>query len=53
THTTVIPLEYDGKTENIPARVLPTAPFDMVLGRSWLKRHNPNVDWVTGIITLN
>ena len=27
-------------------------PFEAILGRTWLTRHNPRIDWRTGYMTL-
>ena len=32
--------------------ILPLEGFDMVLGQTWLKRLNPRIDWVSGVLKL-
>ncbi|RKO95746.1 hypothetical protein CAUPRSCDRAFT_2014, partial [Caulochytrium protostelioides] len=46
-------VHYDDTTESITALVIATDRFDLVLGRTWLKKHNPLVDWVKNEVTLN
>lgn len=39
-------------TEKETFHLLPLASFDLVLGRPWLNRHNPDVDWPDSRIRL-
>jgi hypothetical protein len=39
-------------TEKETFHLLPLASFDLVLGRPWLNRHNPDVDWPNSRIRL-
>ncbi|RKO95179.1 hypothetical protein CAUPRSCDRAFT_285, partial [Caulochytrium protostelioides] len=44
---------YDDTTESITAWVIETDRFDFIFGRSWLLKHNPHIDWKTGVVTLS
>jgi len=32
--------------------VMPLDSFDIILGMPWLKKHNPNIDWLTNNVTF-
>src|SRR2546423_9561729 len=40
-----IKLEIGGHMENLECHVVDIGSHDIVLGMSWLKRHNPNINW--------
>ena len=42
----------DGVIDNLPLGVL-TLGYDIVLGKPWLTKHNPHIDWTTNKITIN
>lgn len=50
---TCIIVEYKGHRELIQFLVTNMHDSAIVLGYNWLKRHNPNIDWLNGTIMLN
>ena len=47
-----LPLTYDNWTDNLRCVVVPNLSNALLLGRDWLARWNPMIDWVTGELTL-
>lgn len=48
-------LRIDGYTDNLPFLVtdLGSSPiYDVILGTPWLASRNPNIDWVTNVVTF-
>jgi hypothetical protein len=39
-------------TEKVAAYTFPLQHFDLILGRPWLKKHNPHIDWATDSLEL-
>src|SRR5437588_11089373 len=50
---TQVIIECKGHRELIQFLVTETSNSDVVLGYNWLQCHNPNVDWLNGMIKLN
>ena len=47
-----LPLTYNNWTDNLHCVVVPNLSNALLLGRDWLARWNPMIDWVTGELTL-
>ena len=39
--------------ESIELAVIPLSDFDVIVGTPWLTRHNPSINWITSIVTVN
>ena len=50
THTTTISIEYLGHREELTAEVTNLGKNSLILGYTWLQKHNPMIDWQTGVI---
>ena len=50
THTTTILMEYLGHHEELTAEVTNLGKNSLILGYTWLQKHNPSIDWQTGMI---
>ena len=50
THTTTILMEYLGHREELTAEVTNLGKNSLILGYTWLKKHNPTINWQTGMI---
>ena len=50
THTTTILMEYLGHREELIAEVTNLGKNSLILGYTWLQKHNPSIDWQTGVI---
>ncbi|KAG6328831.1 hypothetical protein ID866_10259 [Astraeus odoratus] len=46
-------LNVDGTTNCLWCYATNLGKTPMILGYTWLKTHNPDIDWVTGKVTLN
>ena len=50
THVTTIFMEYLGHHEELTAEVTNLGKNSLILGYTWLQKHNPMIDWQTGVI---
>ena len=50
THMTTILMEYLGHCEELTAEVTNLGKNSLILGYTWLQKHNPMIDWQTGVI---
>ena len=50
THTTTILMEYLRHREELTAEVTNLGKNSLILGYTWLQKHNPTIDWQTGVI---
>ena len=50
THTTTILMEYLGHHEELTTEVTNLGKNSLILGYTWLQKHNPSIDWQTGVI---
>src|ERR1700761_2377603 len=48
-----VTLSYDGHSERALLAVASLGKQDLILGHSWLKLHNPDIDWKSGKVKLN
>ena len=46
-------VEYQGHREETRFEITKLGSILVILGHTWLTRHNPEIDWVTGQVTLN
>ena len=53
THTYIMTLTIDQHLETLPFQVTKLAGWDMILGKTWLKKHNPVIDWTWNTITCS
>ena len=49
THTVELIVKYQGHCEKITAEVMDLGKNTFILGFSWLKCHNPDIDWTKGM----
>ena len=52
THTAELIAEFQGHCEKIMAEVMDLGKNSFILGFSWLKRHNPDIDWTKGTVKM-
>ena len=52
-HTTTITMEYLGHREELCAEVTNLGKNLLILGYTWLKKHNPVIDWQMGTMKLS
>src|SRR5258708_5918382 len=45
-------LDIGDMSESIQLAVLPLIGHDVILGTTWLQRHNPHINWSTAIVTV-
>ena len=50
THMTTITMEYLRHCEELTAEVTNLGKNSLILGYTWLKKHNPTINWQTGVI---
>ena len=53
THTTTITMEYHGHREELCAKVMNLGKNLLILGYTWLKKHNPVIDWQMGTMKFS
>jgi hypothetical protein len=53
THATEFTMDYNGHTELVQAEVTDLGRTSVIIGYTWLVRHNPTIDWSTGRVTLS
>ena len=52
-HTTTLTMEYLGHHEELHAEVTNLGKNSLILGYTWLKKHNPVIDWQTGTMKFS
>ena len=52
THTCTLDLTIDQHSETLTFQVTKLAGWNMILGKNWLKRHNPVIDWTRNTVTF-
>ena len=52
TNTCTLNLTVDQHLETLTFQVTKLAGWDMILGKTWLKRHNPVIDWTKNTVTF-
>jgi hypothetical protein len=53
THEVTLQLLIDQHLENVVFQVTKLGSVPMVLGKTWLRRHNPLIDWADNTITFS
>ncbi|EGO30626.1 hypothetical protein SERLADRAFT_344726, partial [Serpula lacrymans var. lacrymans S7.9] len=46
-------VEYQGHREWVTAEATQLGKINLILGWTWLFKHNPEINWQTGVITLS
>ncbi|GLB45965.1 putative retrotransposable element tf2 155 kda protein type 1-like [Lyophyllum shimeji] len=46
-------LRYNGHSERVVFAVTDLGEQDMILGYTWLKEHNPEIDWTAGTVSMS
>ena len=52
THTAELIVKFQGYHEKIMAEVMDLGKNSFILGFSWLKHHNPDIDWTKGTVKM-
>ena len=52
THAAELIVKFQGHCEKITAEVVDLGKNSFILGFSWLKRHNPDIDWTKGTVKM-
>ena len=52
THAAELIIEFQGHREKIMAEVMDLGKNSFILGFSWLKHHNPDIDWTKGTVKM-
>ena len=53
THEAEVSLLIDNHLEICTFQVTKLAQYQLIVGKSWLKKHNPSIDWVTNNVTFD
>ncbi|KID81404.1 retrotransposon nucleocapsid protein [Metarhizium guizhouense ARSEF 977] len=53
THVVKLNLEIKGHKEKMLFYVTKLGKYDIILGKPWLRDHNPNINWTTNTVTFN
>lgn len=53
THTTTLKLKIFDHEESLTLFLTNLGRYDLILGRKWLKKHNPFIDWSNDFVSLN
>ena len=53
THTCTMNLTIDQHLETLTLQVTKLAGWNMILGKTWLKKHNPVIDWTKNTVTFS
>ncbi|EGN92813.1 hypothetical protein SERLA73DRAFT_17672, partial [Serpula lacrymans var. lacrymans S7.3] len=46
-------VEYQGHREQVIAEATQLGKINLILGWTWLFKHNPEINWQTGVVTLS
>ena len=52
THCADIVIDFQGHREKVVAEITDLGRHQMILGYTWLKHHNPDIDWETGQVRM-
>ena len=52
THCADIVIDFQGHREKVVAEITDLGRHQMILGYTWLKHHNPHIDWETGQVRM-
>ena len=53
THYTECVMHLGDIVESIMLSVIPLVGYDVIVGTTWLKQHNPSINWSTGMVTVD
>jgi len=53
THTCTLKLAIDQHMEELTFQVTKLAGWNLIVGKPWLRRHNPTINWVTNTIAFS
>ena len=53
THYVDVIIRYEGHQEQAMAEVTDLGKNQLILGYTWLKKHNPTIDWTSGKVMMN
>ncbi|KJK73703.1 hypothetical protein H634G_11003 [Metarhizium anisopliae BRIP 53293] len=53
THVVKLNMEIKGHKEKMLFYVTKLGKYDIILGKPWLRDHNPNINWITHTVTFN
>ena len=53
THAINITVDFLGHMEELRAEVTNLGKHSLILGYTWLKKHNPTIDWEKGMVKFN
>ena len=51
-HSANIIIDYQGHREKVTAEVTDLGKNQVILGYTWLKKHNPDIDWTNGEVKM-
>jgi len=52
THCAEIIIQFQGHREKVIAEVTDLGRNQMILGYTWLRHHNPEIDWTSGKVRM-
>ena len=52
THYAEIVIDFQGHQEKVVAKITDLGRHQMILGYTWLKHHNPDINWETGQVKM-
>lgn len=53
TNTVSLRLKFDGHNETVKFFLTNLGKYELILGRTWVKKHNPSVDWSKDTVSFN
>lgn len=53
THTTTIKIDIMGHKESVTFFLTNLGKYELILGRKWLRKHNPLVNWAQDVVSFN
>ncbi|EGO02452.1 hypothetical protein SERLA73DRAFT_28066, partial [Serpula lacrymans var. lacrymans S7.3] len=53
THKCSFVVECQGHRERVTAKATQLGKINLILGWTWLFKHNPEIDWQIGVVTLS
>ncbi|OAQ57620.2 retrovirus polyprotein [Pochonia chlamydosporia 170] len=53
THVVKLNMEIKGHREKMLLYVTKLGKYNIILGKPWLRDHNPNINWITNTVTFN
>src|SRR4030081_1523676 len=53
THIAHVDIDINGHTEKQIFYITNLGKYDIILGKPWLSKHNPHIDWAENAVTFN